>query len=420
MSRKSRLGATAGWAVAALLTLLVLLPAGASARSQQFGAFTPGDPYSGTSGAAALEAATGRRVDIVNWYQNWGGGSWISSMQSTLIATVTGSGRTPLLTWEPWAPDGGANQPAYALSRIAGGSFDAYISACALALKVIGAPVYLRPMHEMNGNWYPWNAGVNGNTPATFVQAWRHIVDIFRDRGASNVRFVWSPNNIDVPASNRMESFYPGDAYVDVLAVDGYNWGAGTPEFGGWQSFSKVFMDAYERLRALGPQPIWIAEVATSADGGDKAAWIRDMFARAATMDRLEAIVWFNENKERDWRAVPTPDLAAAFAPGAASSAGDAGAAATTSRKPKLTLMFARRARAGRKATVRWRATGAARVTRWQTYLNGRRVRTVTRKAPRIARRYVARPGSYRWKVVGHDRHGRTVVSASRAFRVVR
>jgi hypothetical protein len=82
--------------------------------------------------------------------------------------------------------------------------------------------------------------------------------------------------------------------------------------------------------------------------------------------------------------------------------------------------MGAGRSRAGRKATVRWRASGASRVTRWQTYLNGRRVRTVSHKAPRIARRYVGRPGSYRWKVVGRDRQGRTVVSASRAFRVVR
>jgi hypothetical protein len=221
MSRSTRLGATTACAVATLLMVLALLPAGASARTQQFGAFTPGDPFNGTSGAAALEATTGRRVEIVNWYQNWGGGNWISSLQSTLIATVTGSGRTPMLTWEPWAPNGGTEQPTYALSRIAGGSFDTYITTWALALKVIGAPVFLRPMHEMNGNWYPWNAGVNGNTSAQFVQAWRRIVDIFKRNGANNVRFVWSPNNIDVPASNRMESFYPGDAYVDVLAVDG-------------------------------------------------------------------------------------------------------------------------------------------------------------------------------------------------------
>ena len=413
MSRTTRLGAAAVSATATLLVLLALLPAGASARSVQFGAWTPGDPYNGsTSATNALEAATGRRVDIVNWYQNWGGSNWIANVQSTVIGAVTGGGRTPMLTWEPWEPGAGTNQPKYALARIAGGDFDTYITTWALALKALGAPVYLRPMHEMNSDWYPWSGAANGNTPAQFVEAWRHIVHIFRGVGASNVRFVWSPNNIDVPASNPMERFYPGASYVDVLAVDGYTWGAGTPEFGGWQSFSKVFRNAYDRLRALGPQPIWFAEVGTSADGGDKAAWVRDMFAQAQTMDRLEALVWFNENKERDWRAAPTPEIAAAFAPGAAEFAAGPASAAT----PRLKLTVDRRLRAGRKATVRWRATGAARVVRWQAYLNGRRVRT----ASRVARRHVARPGRYRWRVVGRDGRGRKVVSASRAFRVSR
>ena len=424
MPRSTRLGAMAASAVTALLVLALLLPAAASARDVKFGAWTPGDPYNGsTGGADALEAATGRRVDIVNWYQNWGGSSWVSSVQANVIGAVTGGGRTPMLTWEPWVPGAGTDQPSYSLARIAGGAFDTYINTWALALKVLGSPVYLRPMHEMNSDWYPWSGAANGNSPTQFVQAWRHIVDIFRARGASNVRFVWSPNNIDVPASNRMESYYPGAAYVDVLAADGYNWGAGTPEFGGWQSFNKIFRDAYDRLRALGPQPIWFAEVATSADGGDKAAWIRDMFTQAQSMDRLEALVWFNEHKERDWRAAPTPEIAAAFAPGATSAAdgGTAAGAASTKRvRPKLVLRASRRVRAGRSATVRWRATRASRVTRWQTYLNGRRVRSASHRAPRVARRHVARPGSYRWRVVGSDARGRTVVSASRAFRVSR
>ena len=405
-----RVPALAALAVAALLAVL---PAAASAQPR-FGAWTPGDPYNGsTTGAAALEGATGRRVEIVNWYQNWGGGSWISALQPHVLGAVTGGGRTPLLTWEPWEPGGGTTQPRYQLARIAGGDFDTYIATWASALKLLGSQVYLRPMHEMNGNWYPWSGSVNGNTPDQFVQAWRHIVDIFRARGAHNVRFVWSPNNVDVPATNRMESFYPGASYVDVLAVDGYNWGSGTPQHGGWQSFSKVFRGAYDRLKALGPQPIWFAEVATSDDGGDKAAWIRDMFAQAQTMDRLEALVWFNEHKERDWRAAPTAAIAAAFAPGATAARGGGA-------RPKLTLTGRRRVRAGRKATVRWRAAGAPSVARWQTYLNGRRIRSARGSAPRVTHRRIARPGRYRWRVVGRDARGRAVVSANRSFRVTR
>jgi beta-mannanase len=265
-----------------------------------------------------LQSAVGRQVGTVLWYQNWGGGGWISSVQRHLLDGVSASGRTPLLSWEPWDPAAGTpNQPNFALRRIAGGDFDAYIATWAEQLREVGTTVYLRPMHEMNGNWYPWGGSVNGNSPALYVQAWRRMHDIFVRRGATNVRWVWAPNNVDVPqtSANQLERFYPGDSYVDVLGVDGYNWGTGQPGWAGWESFSEVFSTAYERLRRLGPQPIWITEVGSAPQGGDKSAWIRDMFARAGRMDRLEKIIWFNENKERDWRANPSPDVAAAFNP---------------------------------------------------------------------------------------------------------
>ncbi len=430
--------------------ILVAMPTAASADALRFGAWTPGEPYgASTAGADALAAATGRRVEIVNWYQNWGGGDWVAAVQPHVIGAVTAGGRTPLLTWEPWDPAAGTNQPAYRLARIAGGEFDAYIAGWARELAAIGAPVYLRPMHEMNGNWYPWGATVNGNSPALYVQAWRRMVTIFRQHGAGNVRFVWSPNNVDVPASNPMEQYYPGTPYVDVLAVDGYNWGSTRPEFGGWQSFSTVFRGAYERLRVLGPQPIWIAEVGTAPEGGDKSAWIRDMFAQASTMSRLQAIVWFNENKERDWRADQTAATAAAFGPGAAAAAAAKQRAAASAKKKKrrtsmLRLYGSRRVRSRRTAFVRWTPTLAARVRRtrvssgtgakrsvrrvsvvsrvkrWHTYLNGRRVRSASPRSKRITRRRIVRPGRYRWTIVGRDARGRRVVSASRTFRVTR
>ena len=381
----------APFALSTALGLFALLPGAASAQQGlQFGAHTPGDAYSGNiNGTLDLERATGRHVDIVQWYQNWGAGEYGSAVQPAWINAVVGSGRTPLLTWEPWAP-GGSVQPQYRLQRIVRGDFDSYITSWANALRDRGTTVYLRPMHEMNGDWYPWGGTVNGNSPATYVQAWKHMVDIFRQRGANNVRWIWSPANFDVPANNRLESYYPGTSYVDVLAADGYNWGSAKPEWGGWQSFSQIFSSVYKRLSALGPQPIWIAEVGCAPAGGDKAAWIRDMFAQAGKMDRLKAIAWFNVNKELDWRAAPTSAIARAFAPGAggraaadgvpASGADGAGGidatsagssqngAADTSGRPSLQLTVAKRIRAGRHSTVRWRAKRAAKVRRWHAW----------------------------------------------------
>jgi hypothetical protein len=299
-----------------LALLAMALPALAGAGDVLFGAHTDGAVYDGgVERIDALQRRLDRRVAIVNWYQNWSsdpGREWISDLHPELVRAVTRSDRLPLLTWEPWDPARGADQPRYRLRRIASGAYDGYLRSWARGLKALGERVYLRPMHEMNGTWYPWSGTVNGNDPEDYRAAWRHVHDVFADVGARNVRWVWSPLNVDAPATraNRMERYYPGARYVDVLALDGYNWGATRPEFGGWQSFREVFERGYRRLRALGDQPIWIAEVGSAPEGGDKARWVREMFRTAREWDRLEAIVWFDLAKERDWRATP---VASAF-----------------------------------------------------------------------------------------------------------
>jgi beta-mannanase len=149
------------------------------------------------------------------------------------------------------------------------------------------------------------------------VRAWRHLRAIFDRAEATNVRWVWSPCADDSPAqrANAFERYYPGAAYVDVLALDGYNWGTSAEGLGGWRSFDQIFASPYARLTRLGTQPVWIAETASDAAGGDKPAWVRDMFASAARYQRIRAVVWFNTLKERDWRATTPEGCAAAFRP---------------------------------------------------------------------------------------------------------
>jgi hypothetical protein len=468
-------------AAAVVATLLAALCAPAVAGAGPlFGTWSPGEPYAGSvAGVDTLERATGRRVAIVNWYQNWGGNSWITSVQSQAFSAVTGSGRLPLLTWEPSDPNGGADQPAYSLSTIVAGTHDDYIATFARNLRDLNTLVYLRPMHEMNGNWYPWGVGVNANTPALFIQAWQRIHQIFAREGATNVMWVWSPNNFDVSSTYPLEAFYPGAAYVDVLAADGYNWGSARPQWGGWRSFNQVFRGVYDRLRALGTQPIWFAEVASAPDGGDKPAWVRDMFARAQTMDRLQAIVWFNELKELDWRANADPAVAAAFTPlppgaqypllpddigagagaalagttpaGASGTGGTAAAdetgdkakrraaanasdradgagaragspeARAAAAAAKILRVFAdKRVRAGRRTAVRWEVKKATRVKRWIVYLDGHRIHSVRAGArTHRLRRRVRSVGRHYWRVEGRDARNRKTLSAGKSFRVV-
>jgi hypothetical protein len=224
-----------------------------------------------------------------------------------------------LLTWEPfdWRQDP-VDQPAYRLRAITDGRFDDHLTRTARTIQSFDGPVLLRFAHEMNGDWYPWSERVNGNRPGDYVAAWRHVHDLFARLGVDNVWWVWSPN-IEYPGAQPLTELYPGARYVDVIALDGYNWGA-TPGGAGWQSPAQVFGPTLATVRRLAPgTPLMIGETASSEHGGSKAAWNTELFRWLDTQRDVEALVWFHLDKEADWRIDSSPSSADAFAAGLAS-----------------------------------------------------------------------------------------------------
>ncbi|MDH5291619.1 MAG: glycosyl hydrolase [Acidimicrobiia bacterium] len=284
-------------------------------------------PQEGLASLDAAEALLGLPVEILHWFQAWGGGH--GPFRADWLDAVAATGRTGLLTWEPWALTGEATQPAYAPEAIAAGSHDAYLAswAAGFAARTDG-PWAIRLMHEANGTWYPWSGRQPGAGPDAYKAAWVHIHDVFRAAGAATaVRWVWCPLVDDV--AGPFEAWYPGDAYVDLLALDAYNWGAAVPENGGWRTPGQLLDGAYDRLAALGPQPIWLAElgcapeaplaVLGAATGAHatvhpKAAWLAELLSSAPhRWPRLEAVVFFSLAKERDWRVHHDPAVATAI-----------------------------------------------------------------------------------------------------------
>jgi hypothetical protein len=253
----------------------------------------------------------GRRPDRVMWYAAWSTGAGFPTQAATAVAQF---GATPVITWEPWDPSQGTSQPAYALSRIASGAFDAYLTSWAQQARSYGGPVVIRFAHEMNGSWYPWAPGVNGGTAASYVAAWRHVVDVFRAQGATNVTWQWSPN-VPYPGSTDLASVYPGDDYVDSVALDGYNW-AGVTAGAAWTSFADVFAAGVAQVRAVTQEPLFVAETATAEEGGAKATWISDMFAALEGSGTIAGFTWFDFDKEGDWRIDSSADALAVFRSG--------------------------------------------------------------------------------------------------------
>lgn len=240
------------------------------------------------------------------------------SVPTADLDAIAGAGATPLLTLEPWRPDGGLVQPGFALSKIAAGAFDADLTRWGRGLAEWGKPILLRFAQEMNGTWYPWAVGVNGTTAADYRAAFRRVRSVITAQGATQVRFVWAPNAITLGTNPFADSF-PGTDQVDVLGLDGYNWGEAPGHH--WQAAGDLFTPSLDALRALDAEhPILITEVA-SADGPipeQKAAWIRDFFGIVHTQYHVEGFVWFQTDKERDWRFNSTSASLEAFRAGVA------------------------------------------------------------------------------------------------------
>jgi endoglucanase len=139
------------------------------------------------------------------------------------------------------------------------------------------------------------------NTNATYIAAWKHIVDIFRAEGATNVKFVFNINCSNVGTGASFTNHYPGDSYVDYNSLDGYNWGT-TQSWGStWQTFDQIFSASYNAIKQYN-KPIMITEVASAEQGGNKAQWITEAFKTIdSSYDRLTAFMWFHEQKETAW-----------------------------------------------------------------------------------------------------------------------
>lgn len=198
---------------------------------------------------------------------------------------VRDQNKTLVIFWE---------QYGVTLDQIIRGESDAMIRRFAEDARLYAGPVLLAPLHEMNGFWTPWSGVYGNNNAQKVILAWQHIHNLFQD--IPNVQFVWSVNSVSIPntEANAIPAYYPGDAYVDAVAVNGFNFG--DP----WMSFDMIFRDSLHELTRYN-KPIYVLSVA-SAEGPEKAAWITDaLTTEIPRHPQIVGWIWFNQNKEANW-----------------------------------------------------------------------------------------------------------------------
>ena len=236
-----------------------------------------------------VEKELNRKCDIVSIYQAWGDGKE-HKFNYKYLKKIAKKGYTPMITWEPWlaAFDEYENRkPDKNLQEITNGNLDWFIRDYAQSVVKFGKPMYIRYAHEMSNPWYSWSQYYK-NTPEEYVASWKHVVDIFREEGATNVSFVWTPYTKDDDA------YFPGEAYVDVIGLDVFNFGTAVSGMN-WNSFYNIAQPMHEAYAKYN-KPFMIAEVGTSTFGGDKADWHVEMFKtiNSGVLPNINGVVMFD------------------------------------------------------------------------------------------------------------------------------
>jgi hypothetical protein len=292
---------------------------GAQIGSQMTGTAAPWD----MSPVYSFEGIAGKGLSLIElgtpFAECANGNCVMTSFPDTPLNSIRSYGAIPVLSWNSSSSPPELNQPDFSLGAVLSGRYDEYIREFALKAKAWGHPFFLRFNWEMNGFWFPWDEGVNGNTPGQFVAAWRHVHDIFSAVGATNATWVWCPE-VDIHEKlTSLAELYPGDDYVDWTGLDGFNWGR-RPGSPGWQTFNQVFHRSYKQIvTAIAPgKPMMLPEVASSSKGGSKPAWIEDMLARIRHRYRkIRAIVWYDvDDRGTGWPIERRPQDGNAFRAG--------------------------------------------------------------------------------------------------------
>jgi hypothetical protein len=329
----------AKWLTAAFLACLFIAASPLLARAQTelrplreraaFGAYTKGLPYY-PSGLSEIEGPQRlrTRLQIVSGFIDFD--YVLGEARDRLLA---GSGKRKLLySWEPHC-EGEAG--CINFRAISEGRIDAYLTRVAESMKRFKSEIYVRPWAEMNADWSPYRPGTSGPRAGSveeFKAAWRYLYTFFQQRGVDNLRFVFNPDATIDASTVPVAEIWPGAEFVDVLGIDGYNWGdSGRPGGNTWLEFESVFGPMYQALTALHPSaPVWICEFGSKeplkSDGSadspappdtahSKARWIEN-FMSSTAFPRMAALVYYDaytpeRDNQRDFRFESSPEALA-------------------------------------------------------------------------------------------------------------
>jgi beta-mannanase len=194
-----------------------------------------------------FENNSGKKLALVVFSNDWYNGISFPGSKANIIKQ---NNAVPIIRIAPWNSNGQnlSNAGPYTMSNILNGQHDAALIQWANAARTFGSPILADFGYEPNNNYFPWSK----QGAAMYIDAYRHIVNIFRQQNATNVYFVYHPDMGSNP--DNMKKWYPGDKYIDWILASAYGEGNDTGCIG-------ILNRSYNQLTAISPsKPLGIEE----------------------------------------------------------------------------------------------------------------------------------------------------------------
>jgi hypothetical protein len=202
-----------------------------------------------------------------------------------------------MITWEPWLNSfqKDIKDGKHVFELIGEGYFDSYISNFSEKLKNLKRPVFLRFAHEFDNPFYPWY--LEGTEASSkFKKAWIHAYEIFQKNGVTNVIWIWNPWK-----SNNVESYYPGEEYVDWIGVDILNYGKQNHD-GKWHEFESLYKPFHDEFAKLPKTPVIISEFGTLKDDHKQGEWFQNAFDKIENeFKEIKSVIYFNSKVDNNF-----------------------------------------------------------------------------------------------------------------------
>ena len=190
----------------------------------------------GAADIPAYEKFVGKSVDYALDFQatdTWDNQAWPEWQSSGWKGRTVVLGATGIF---PGGWDRKLNGVSVCWTQAARGDYDAHWRRLGQRLVATGqSGAVLRGAHEFNGGWFPHR--VHPEEAAAFTTAWRRWVTIMRAVPGQSFTFDWNPTIGSEWPLYKPEIAYPGDAYVDRIALDVYDgwYNKGWKQTGGQQ-----------------------------------------------------------------------------------------------------------------------------------------------------------------------------------------